>query len=226
MRILIVEDHQMMNDLLAKICAEELGHELVAKVATGREAVSETLRTNPDLVILDLMLPDVDGFEVAGKIRARGSNARILAVSSRCDANTVFRVEQARLDGFIDKKTSMLEEFRRAIADMAAGKPHFSESFMTLQRKRRHNSTAFDRLLTPNQQEVLTLIGDMLTDQAIAKRLKLSIFTAEKHRYRIMEKLGLKTRAELVKYARQNGFRSLSESEFPDNGGHSGPLNK
>jgi DNA-binding NarL/FixJ family response regulator len=216
MKILIVEDHQMMCDLLTKVCGEELGHEVVASVADGKDAVLETLEKNPDLLILDLMLPDMDGFAVVEKIRKQGRTPRILAVSSRCDAHTVYRVEQARLDGFIDKKSSMLEEFRIAIGNMASRRPHFSATFIDLQKKRRRSPQGFDKLLTRRQQNILSLIGDMLGDQEIARRLRLSIFTAEKHRYRIMKKLGISTRAELVKYARVNGFRALSEKEYPD----------
>jgi DNA-binding NarL/FixJ family response regulator len=213
MRILIVEDHQMMNDLLRKVCTEEFGHEVVGAVATGKAAIHEAIQKEPDLVILDLMLPDMDGFAVAGKIRGHSGATKILAISARCDAHTVFLAEEARLDGFIDKRTSMLDEFRLAIASMAARRQHFCATFLQLRSKRRRSPQGFDKLLTKRQQCILSLIGDMLSDQDIAERLKLSISTAEKHRYRIMGKLGIKTRGDLVKYARLNGFRALSDTD-------------
>jgi DNA-binding NarL/FixJ family response regulator len=216
MRIVIVEDHQIICDLLCKVCVEDFGHEVIAAVPTAKEAIVEINRTKPELVILDLMLPDSDGFAVVESIRQERRAARILAISSRCDAHTVLRVEEAGLDGFIDKKSSMLEDFRQAIEAIASGRQHFSGAFLQLQSSRRRNAKAFDKLLTKRQQAILTLIGDLLNDQEVAARMKISVSTAEAHRYRIMHKLGLKTRTELVRYARVNGLRALSDIEFPE----------
>jgi DNA-binding NarL/FixJ family response regulator len=216
MRIVIVEDHQIICDLLRKVCVEDFGHEVIAAVATAKEAIAEINRTKPELVILDLMLPDSDGFTVVETVRRERRAARILAISARCDAHTVLLVEEAGLDGFIDKRSSMLEDFRSAIEAMAGGRQHFSPAFLKLQSKRRQNANAFEKLLTKRQRAILTHIGDMLNDQEVAKRVDLSVSAVETNRYRMMRKLGLKTRSELVRYARINGFRALSDTEFPE----------
>src|ERR1041384_2056843 len=101
-RIVIVEDHLMFREVLRKVCAVELKHDVVGEAADGRTAVEMVKSKRPDLVLLDLHLPGLDGFGVAEAIRRIAPATRILVLSSHCDEYTVFRAEQAHVQGFVD----------------------------------------------------------------------------------------------------------------------------
>ena len=216
MRIVIVEDHLMFREVLRKVCGEDLRHTVVGEADDGRKAVEVVAEKLPDLVLLDLHLPHLDGFAVVEEIRKVSPEVRILVLSSHCDEYTVFRAERARVQGFVDKNTNSVATLKQAISAVAEGKVWFSEAFLRSKARRHRDPVSFDKLLTDRERSVLCLIGEPLVDAEIAQRLGLSEATVEKHRFNILKKLGLHTTAELVRYARDHGFTLSARREGDD----------
>jgi DNA-binding NarL/FixJ family response regulator len=214
MRIAIVDDHRLMCDVLGRVCAEG-GHEVVCTAATGADAVWQIPRERPDLAILDLVLPDIDGFEVADRIRQLRCPTQFLAVSARCDAYTVYRVKRAKLDGFIDKGSSIVGDFRLALNALASRKPWFAESFLHVQKRLHADPLGFAKLLSDKQQAVLAMFGDGLSDCEIASQLGIKPVTCEKYRYRIRRRLGLDSGTALIRYARSQGLSAFTTWPWP-----------
>ncbi len=206
MRIVIVEDHLMFREVLRKVCTEELRLEVVGEAEDGRKAVEIVAATAPDLVLLDLHLPGLDGFGVVEAIRRQSPSVRILVLSSHCDEYTVFRAEKLRVQGFVDKNTNSVATLKVAVGAVAGGKIWFSEAFQRAKAARRRDPIAFDKVLTEREQAVLILVGVPLTDTEIAAQLGITEDTVEKHRFNILKKLELAGTAELVRYAREHGF--------------------
>ena len=206
MKIVIVEDHVLTRDLLHLLCERDLHHQVVGQAGDGREGVEVILRSDPDLVLLDLHLPELSGFGVAEILHQAGCRPRILALSSHCDAYTVYRIEHIRIDGFVDKMFSLVSNLQEAITTVAAGRSYFSDSYRRAKTERRDNPEAFDKVLSPQEQRILVMVGDMLVDREIAERLAISDLTVEKHRANMQRKLALGSRMELIRYARRHGF--------------------
>jgi DNA-binding NarL/FixJ family response regulator len=205
-RIVIVEDHLMFREVLRKLCADELRHEVVGEADDGEQAVEVVGRTAPDLVLLDLHLPSLDGFGVVEAIRKKSPLVKILVLSSHCDGYTVFRSERAHVQGFVDKNTNSVERLKAAISAVAQGKVWFSDVFLKAKAARHRDPNSFDKVLTDRERAVLTLVGTPLTDAEIARELEIAEETVEKHRFNILRKLGLHSTTELVRYAREHGF--------------------
>jgi two-component system response regulator NreC len=205
-RIVIVEDHLMFREVLRKVCAQELHHEVVGEAGDGRVAVELVLRLKPDLVLLDLHLPNLDGFGVVEAVRRVAPQIRILVLSSHCDDYTVFRAEKALVQGFVDKNTNTVAILKEAVATVGAGRTFYSASFKRVKARRHADPHSFDKLLTDREKTVLALVGQPLSDQEVAARLTLSPATVEKHRHNLLRKLDLQTTPELVRYARDHGF--------------------
>lgn len=205
-RIAIVEDHLMFREVLRKVCAEDLGHEVVAEAADGVSAVDLIGKALPDLVLLDLHLPALDGFGVIESVRAISKDIKILVLSSHCDLYTVYRAERARVQGFVDKNTNTVATLKSAIAAVGEGRVWYSEAFQREKAARRRDPQAFDKLLTDRERAVLALIGAPMTDLEIAERLRIAVETVAKHRFNVLRKLGIESTAELARFARDNGF--------------------
>jgi DNA-binding NarL/FixJ family response regulator len=205
-RIVIVEDHEMFREVLRKVCARDLRHKVVGEAADGRTAVALVIETKPDLVLLDLHLPHLDGFGVVSALQQAVPGIRILVLSSHCDDYTVFRAEKAHLHGFVDKNTNTVAILKKAIAAVGDGRTYFSEQFLRLKEARHSDPHSFDKLLTDREKSVLVLIGEPLHDREIAVRLGLAEDTVEKHRFNILRKLSLQGSAELIRYAQDHGF--------------------
>lgn len=206
----------MFREVLRKVCTQELRHVVAGEAADGRSAVEMVLRIKPDLVLLDLHLPNLDGFGVVEAIRRVAPRIRILVLSSHCDEYSVFRAEKARVQGFVDKNTSAVAALKTAIAAVGEGGVYFSETFKRLKAKRHGNPKSFDKLLTERERAVLALVGEPLTDPEIARVLKISEETVEKHRFNLRHKLGLPTTPELIRYARDHGFTLMASRGADD----------
>lgn len=206
MRIVIAEDHLMFREILRTMCTRDLRHEVVGEAADGRTAVELVTKLAPDLILLDLHLPNLDGFGVMEALQTVSPEVRILVLSSHCDEYTVFRVEKSRVQGFVDKNTNTVLVLKTAITAVGSGKVYFSETFQRIKAARHSNPHSFDKLLTDRERAILALVGEPLSDREIAARLGIATGTVEKHRFNLLTKLGLQTTTELARYAREHGF--------------------
>jgi DNA-binding NarL/FixJ family response regulator len=205
-RIVIIEDHTMFREVLHKVCAVDLKLDVVGQAGDGHAAIELVKKLRPDLVLLDLHLPSLDGFSVAEAIQEHTPSTRILVLSSHCDEYTVYRAERAHVQGFIDKNTNSVAALKSAISAVMDGKVSFSDAFKRIRAARIRDPQSFDKLLTQRERDVLTLVGEPLGDDEIGRRLDIAADTVAKHRFNLLRKLGLKTTTDLVRYAREHGF--------------------
>jgi DNA-binding NarL/FixJ family response regulator len=196
----------MFREVLRKVCSVDLGHELVGEAGDGQQAVQIVAKTKPDLVLLDLHLPSLDGFGVVEAIRKHAPLVKILVLSSHCDEYTVFRSERAHVQGFVDKNTNSVAMLQAAIGAVAQGRVWFSDAFLKTKAARLRDPRSFDKILTQRERDVLALVGLPLSDAEISAELEIAIETVEKHRFNILRKLDLQSTTELVRYAREHGF--------------------
>jgi DNA-binding NarL/FixJ family response regulator len=196
----------MFREVLRKICEQDLQHKVVGEAADGRKAVEVIGELKPDMVLLDLHLPNLDGFEVIEKVRKAQPDLVILLLSSHCDDFTVYRAEKAGVQGFVDKNTNSVASLKQAIGQVAQGKASFSEAFNRIRAKRRADPQSFDKVLGNRERTVLALVGQSLRDSEIAEKLGISEQTVATHRLNIIRKLSLTNTTELVRYARDHGL--------------------
>jgi DNA-binding NarL/FixJ family response regulator len=206
MKIAIAEDHLMTRDFVRKVCLQDKNIQVVAEASTGREAVEQIVRTKPDLIVLDIELPDIDGFEVLARVRKHGVRPRVLVLSCHGSPYIVFRLERSGVHGFVDKCAQTADTLRFAIKAIRSNQTYFSRSFIEIRASRHLDPLAFDKLLTDQQMQVLSLVAHLDTDQAIARNLAITERTVETHRTAIMRKLGLHSRTDLIRYAKVQGF--------------------
>lgn len=210
MRIVLVEDHVMFRDVLRKVCVEDLQHEVVAEAGDGPTAVRVVGETKPDLVLLDLHLPNLDGFGVLDEIRKARKGVRVLILSSHCDEYTVFHAQRARVQGFVDKNTNSVATLKLAIREIEQGRVWFSPAFQQVKAARLDDTRSFDKLLTKRERVILSLVGEALSDVEISQRLHIAWETVEKHRFNIQRKLAVESRADLIRYAKEHGFTLIA----------------
>ncbi len=196
----------MFREILRKVCEKELKLKVVGESGDGGQAAELVKRLQPDLLLLDLHLPNLDGFGVLDAIADESPDTRFLILSSHCDEYTVFRAERAHVQGFVDKNTNTLAVLKAAIGAVAAGGVWYSPAFQRLRERRLADPLSFDKLLTDRERAVLGLVGEALNDKQIAERLKIAVETVEKHRFNIRRKLDLKDNADIARYAREHGF--------------------
>jgi two-component system response regulator EvgA len=205
-RIGIVDDHRLTREVVRKCCAETAGFEVVMEAETGAGAVEGVVGSRPDALVLDLGLPDFDGFEVVRRIRLADVNPRILVLSAYCTPYSVYRLEQMGIQGFIDKPSQSPSTLRSALAALREARPFFTTVFLETQNLRRRDPNAFDRQLTERQVRVLSLAAKDLSDRAIAELLGVEERLVETDLGVIMRKFNVQGRAELIRIADGLGF--------------------
>lgn len=196
----------MFREVLRKICEHDLKHTVAGEAGDGARAIEVVRECRPDMVLLDLHLPNMDGFAVLEEIRKILPDVLVLILSSHCDAYTVFRTERAGVQGFVDKNTNSISALKQAIGAVAQGRVSFSDAFKQIRAKRHADPNSFDKVLGNRERTVLALVGQSLRDSEIAEQLGISEQTVSTHRLNIIHKLGLENTTELVRYAREHGF--------------------
>jgi two-component system response regulator NreC len=205
-RIELAEDQRLIRELLAGVLAREADFQIVAEAGTGREAIALAESTRPDIVLLDISLPDLDGMEVARTLRKAQPKLAILALSIHEEPYFVQEMLRAGADGYV-VKSAAVRELVQAIRTVSQGSMYLSP---VITRQAVGRGPAFlsgaAARLSAREREVLALIANGKTSAEIAAKLLISAGTVEAHRRNIMTKLGLHTIAELTKYAVREGL--------------------
>jgi DNA-binding NarL/FixJ family response regulator len=201
----------MVRELLAALLAREADLTIVGEAGNGREAIDIAEKLRPDLLVLDVSLPEIDGVEVARRLKASQPELKLLALSIHAERRFVQAMLRAGADGYL-LKTSAVTELVAAIRVVAQGKIYLSPE---VARAALGDDFALGSQTEPSahigrrERQVLALLAEGKRSHEIAALLNISIATVEAHRRNIMRKLGLHSVAELTKYAVRKGLTSL-----------------
>jgi DNA-binding NarL/FixJ family response regulator len=209
MRVMVVDDHPMWRDGVARDLAEA-GYEVVAVVGEGRQAVRVAAAVRPEVVVLDLQLPDLSGVDVARHLAAQDEPPRVLVLSASGEQADVLEAVKAGASGYLLKSASR-EEFLEAVRRTAGGDAVFTPGLAGLvlgEYRRLAGRPAAEEgpRLTDRETEVLRLVAKGLSYKQIADRLVLSHRTVQNHVQNTLNKLQLHNRVELVRYAIEHGL--------------------
>ena len=212
-RILLADDHKIIRDGLRSLLEKETDMVVAAEAENGRKALQLTRKINPDVVIMDVSMPDLNGIDATRQVLEEQPGVKVVALSMHSEKQFVEGMLRAGVAGYLLKDTAF-EELVKAIRVVCAGKKYLSPDITDIVlQDYLHPAAAIDDqpavLLTTREREVLQLIAEGRTTREAADKLHISVKTVETHRKNIMEKLGLRTVAELTKYAVREGITSL-----------------
>lgn len=205
-RILLVDDHSVVRHGFGMILSAQPDLEVIGEAINGREAVDIAQKLKPDVVVMDVSMPELNGIEATRRILTAFPHTRVLALSMHKDSVYVREILRAGARGYLLKDASG-EDLVGAVRAVARGDGYLSPSIAdaVLNDYRKHVSNPID-LLSAREREVLQLIAEGKTNKEIATTLSLSVYTVEAHRGRLMEKLNLHSTGELVRFAIRNGM--------------------
>jgi len=205
-RILLADDHAVVRQGFKMILDAQPDMEIVGEAANGREAVQLTESLKPDVVVMDVAMPELNGIEATRRLADSSPRTRVLALSMHKDSVYVREILRAGARGYL-LKDAIASDLLAAVRAVAQGEGYISPgvSDAVLNDYRRHVTDPID-LLTSREREVLQMIAEGKTNKEIATVLNLSVYTVDAHRGRIMEKLNLHSVNELVRFAVRNGL--------------------
>ena len=211
--VLLVDDHQVMRKGLRLLLEGSGAIEVCAEASTGEEAIELALRLAPDLVLMDLSLPGLDGVEAIKRIKAARAGQKILALTMHEEALYLDKVLAAGGNGFVLKRAAD-SELLSAIQAVHRGEVYIDialQRYLVTKALQREEQKSHERdfeisELTSREKEVLQLVALGYSNQEIAKQLVISVKTVENHKTRIKEKLNITSRSKLVRYAMENGL--------------------
>ena len=207
-RVLLADDHNLVRAGVRKILEAHPEVEVVGEVGDGESALRALAATRADVLVLDLAMPGLDGFEVLRRAKADRPELKVLVLTMHADSEYVARAVDAGADGYL-LKDSAVQDLMSAIAAVMQGKSYFSPPIQKeLGEILRTEHTRQRRLdqLTEREREVLRLVAEGLSTKEIASRLAISTRTVETHRAHLMRKLGLKSVARLTQFAIREGM--------------------
>jgi DNA-binding NarL/FixJ family response regulator len=213
LRLLLGDDHTLVRQGLRKILEERPEWEVVAEVGDGREAIRKAVALKPDVAIIDIGMPLLNGIDATQQIVRRVPETRVLMLSMHSDEAYVTRALQAGATGYM-LKDSAGKDLLKGVAAVAAGQAYFSPAIARLMLddyvRRVSGSGVADRYetLSEREREIFQLIAEARTNKEVAELLQISPATVETHRARILQKLDIHNTAELVLYAVRRGVIS------------------
>jgi DNA-binding NarL/FixJ family response regulator len=202
-RLMIADDHTMFAQGLESLLGDEF--ELLGTAGNGKELVDATLRLNPEVILVDISMPVLNGFDAVRQLKENGCDAKIIFLTMHDDSALLAEAFRCGASGYILKQAAG-EELVNAIKEVAEGNNYVSPLISNLPAApltRKYKTT-----ITPRQREVLELISRGLTMKEIAAELNISTRTAESHKYEMMQSLGVETTAELIRYSLRLGLIS------------------
>jgi DNA-binding NarL/FixJ family response regulator len=209
-KVLLADDHAMVREGLRAVL-EKAGVRVVAEAANGREAVAEALRLRPDVVVMDLAMPELNGVDAARRLTKELPDTKIVALSMYDDRRYVMDMLAAGAAGYV-LKNAAAEQLLEALTVVMRGEAYLSPGIdapTTSTRAGMHRGA--EKTLTAREREVLQLVAEGKSSKEVGAALKIALPTVETHRRQIMEKLGLRSIAELTKYAIREGLTSADK---------------
>jgi DNA-binding NarL/FixJ family response regulator len=210
-RILLADDHTIIRSGLRLLLEQQPDFKVVAEAADGREAVDLASRHHPEIAVLDIGMPQLNGIEATQQIVSREARTRVVILSMHSDEGYVLRALKAGANAYI-LKNSAEADLIRAVRTVSEGKSFFSPAISKMlledyvrQIRDKQVEDSYD-LLTPREREILQLLAEGRTNKEVANILKLSLYTVETHRGNILEKLNLHGVPELILYAVRKGI--------------------
>lgn len=213
LRVLLGDDHTLVRHGLRKILEERPDWEIIAEVGDGREAVRKCTALKPDVAVLDIAMPLLNGIDATQQIVRKVPETKVLVLSMHSDEAYVTRALQAGATGYM-LKDSAGKDLLKGIASVAAGQAYFSPAIARLMLddyvRRVAGAGVADRYetLSAREREIFQLIAEARTNKEVAELLEISPATVETHRARILQKLDIHNTAELVLYAVRRGVIS------------------
>ena len=227
-KLLLVDDHDVVRTGLKMLLESQPDMILVGEASNGRQALELTSKTVPDVIVMDITLPDISGIEITRQIKENFPDIAIVALTIHDDEEYFFEMLHAGASGYVPKRaapedliTAIRAAFREEVYIFPSLAKILVKDFLNqgpveaqdseFNQERQFTENSFSRsldLLTPREQEVMELLAEGLTNQEIGQKLVISKHTVARHREKIMQKLGLHSRGELVKYAIRKGIIS------------------
>lgn len=216
-KVLIVDDHPVVRKGLLSCLAAKENLKIVGEAANGNEAMKLVKTEEPDIVLMDLSMPEMDGLAVTEALRKESPHAKVLILSMQSGREAVLRIIKAGARGYV-LKDAPTDELVRAIETVYSGEAYFSGPVAKIalnQYVADADETRPVAKLSEREREVLALIAEGKSNKEIAMHLGIGVRTTETHRERIMRKLDIHSVAGLTKFAIANGISSLEEDEKP-----------
>lgn len=212
-RLIVVDDHKIIRDGIKSMLLGHTEIRIIGEAAHGYELFELLKSTQPDIVVLDINLPRISGIEIGRILKRDFPDIKVLVLTASTDEITLLSCIKAGVSGFLPKDTSK-EEFLEAVDKVYHGYTYFGSNISgTLYNTLRDNMDllqhAREEKLTDREVEIIKLFSEGLTYKEIAEKLFISARTVEGHKNKILEKLGLKTTVDLVKYAIKEGLTGL-----------------
>ncbi len=212
-RVLLADDHDIVREGLCALLESAAGIEVVAQASNGREAVSLARELRPDVAIMDVAMPDLNGVEATRKIREAIPSVRVVGLSIHSDKRFVRQMLLAGATGYL-RKGCTFDELVRAVRTVMHGQTYLSPEIARTvtddytRRIREHDHSAA-AVLTPREREILQLLAEGNRPKQIARSLDVSVKTVSTHRRNVMRKIGAESLADLTKYAIREGLTTL-----------------
>jgi len=210
-RLLLVDDHEVVRTGLRMLLESQSDIKILAEASTGAEAIQMAREFKPDVVVMDITLPDITGIEATRRLKERQPEIAVVALTIHEDEQYFFEMLQAGASGYVPKRAApedLITAIRAAFAGEIYIYPSLAKALVSdyLGRSRSDPQEASLEALTPREAQVLELLAEGLSNDEIADNLVISRHTVARHRENLMGKLNLHSRSELVKYAIRKGL--------------------
>lgn len=209
LRVLIADDHVLVRESLVSLLQSDGDVQVVAQASDGVETVEKAIATRPDVVVTDISMPRLGGIEVVRRLHEALPETRVLVLTMHQEDEYVLQAVRAGASGYL-VKDSASAELVAAVRSLHAGRGYFGpQASRALAEQLQHPDRTVDDpygRLTAREREVFHLVVEGMTTKEIARRLDISVKTAENHRARVIAKIGVRNTAELVRYALRRGL--------------------
>ncbi len=210
-KVLLVDDHEIMRDGIRALLSLHDDIKIVGEASEGQEAIEKTQDLSPDVVVMDVAMPDMDGIEATRRIRKQSPKVKVIVLTQYDNNEYVLSAIKAGAAGYVPKR-ALGSELVSAVRAVNRGEsflyPSAAAALIDDYRRQAKTDEPYDQL-TPREREILKLIAEGHTSREIADTLFISLKTVYGHRTKIMEKLGLRNRTDLFKFAVRKGLLTI-----------------